>query len=89
MKRPRVRSNKKIEAVGQTRGNRRPERGSIAVSHQTATTLARRKGWMAENQKNLFIDDDAGLRDEARLLFPNYRVRVCDSVGAALEVSSE
>jgi hypothetical protein len=44
---------------------------------------------MAENQKSLFIDDDAGLRDEARLLFPNYRVRVCDSVGAALEVSSE
>lgn len=44
---------------------------------------------MAENQQILFIDDDAGLRDEMRLIFPNYQIRVCDNIGAALELSAQ
>jgi DNA-binding NtrC family response regulator len=44
---------------------------------------------MAENQQILFIDDDVGLRDEMLVLFPNYRIRVCDRIGAALELSTQ
>lgn len=44
---------------------------------------------MAENQQVLFIDDDVGLRDEMLLLLPNYQIRACDNIEAALELSAQ
>lgn len=44
---------------------------------------------MAENQQILLVDDDVDLRDEMRLLLPNYQIRACDAIGAALELSAQ
>jgi len=44
---------------------------------------------MAENQQILLVDDDAGLRDEMRALFPNYQICVCDSIGGALDLTAQ